>query len=285
MKRLQPIALLGAVCTAVFGSGVQAQHRVLSWQQSPIIFLPSEAAPGQRTVEEGEVIVTLPLHWAFSTRLSRDVVLQHGDESVVLASGSLLPKVQVRIPDGSRRAGFCTRSRVAEHRECVGFMGLMFGNALNGLQDQQTCLEDTDKDMQFDRAFVLGDGDAVVELGAIEPLVFTELIAEPMGTDDDYAKITLAGVGRREIQLGFDIVQRGHARNFTTMRSGRFSAGRFSSYDYASDGATSFSLMGVQFEMDAYDRAANTAHLRWAPKVEPHEFVGVPDNVVTTFTW
>ena len=276
-----PVVLLASVPAA-------AQERVppVDWQQSPIIFQPGKIEGGERQFAEGESIVEFPLRWMMSTRLASDVVLRRGDESYTMAAGTLLPLAMIRPYQGAGpRIVYCTRSRVAERKEGSGFMGAMFGNWFNSLQDKQVCLEDSDEDKSLDRALVLGDGPGIVDLGAIEPLAFEALVAEPMGTPDDLARVTMTRVGRSVVQLQLDIIQTGEARSFSTMQSGRFRASRFTDIRFSGRNSGPLDQFGVLYEVVDAQTKENSATLRWTPRAGAEEFVLVPDNVTTTYGW
>lgn len=271
--------------TALGAAAPAAAQDVVKWRQSPIIFLPSEVRPGQQMLNEGDLIVSFPLRWVFSTRLAQDVTLDHDGESVTLEAGSLLPRV-VLLRNGvpqEETVIFCTRSRVAEAREGTGLLGALVGNWFNGLMDAQTCLEDNDKDGVFDRAMVLGEGDAIIDLGPVGDVAYEELVAESMGTGEDVAQITLSGVGRSRIHLAFNIFQRGEARDFSTMQSNGFTASRYNTIRYGEEHPGTMDLLGVRIQVMEADRKEDRALLAWRPVARSDDFVVVPDNVEVTY--
>ncbi|VVT19878.1 hypothetical protein [Erythrobacter sp. EC-HK427] len=271
--------VLGASVTpAMAQEDAQAPVR---WQQSPIIILPGATERLEREFVEGEAVLELPLRWAFSTRLSRDVVIEQDGETLTLPAGELLPKALL----DNGEVAYCTRSRVAEAQEGSGFMGAMFGSMLNSLQDKVVCLQDSDKDLLLDRAIVLGDGPGIVDLGAVEPLAFEDLMAEPMGTADDIARISMIRVGRSVVQLQLDVIQRGSTRSFDTWQSGRFTARRFNDVRFGEGNRGGFYMFGLRFEVIDAVRQENRATLRVTPEINPTEFVVVPSEVRTTYGW
>jgi len=82
MRSGRILATAAGLLSAALGicAPVAAQDEV-KWRQSPIIFLPSEVRSGQQMLNEGDLIVSFPLRWIFSTRLSQDVTLDHDGES------------------------------------------------------------------------------------------------------------------------------------------------------------------------------------------------------------
>lgn len=270
---------VGSLATPAFAQ--DDDETPVRWQQSPIIILPGATERLEAEFVEGDAVLELPLRWAFSTRLSRDVVIEEDGETLTLPAGELLPKVL--IDDGT--IAYCTRSRVAEAQEGTGFMGAMFGNMLNSLQDKVVCLQDTDKDFHLDRAIVLGDGPGIVDLGTIEAVPFEDIMAEPLGNEDDVARISMTRVGRTVVQLQLDVIQRGNARNFSMWQSGRFTARRFNDVRYGEDDRGGFYMFGLRFEVLDAERRENRATLRVTPEINPTEFIVVPNEVRTTYGW
>ena len=178
---------------------------------------------------------------------------------------------------------FCTRSRVAEAREGTGLLGALVGSWFNGLMDAQTCVEDTDKDGLLDRAIVLGEGDAVIDLGPVCDVPYEELVAEPIGSGADVAQITLSGVGRNRIHLAFNIFQRGEVRDFTTMQSNGFTASRYNTFRPGEGHPGSMDLLGIRIEVVEADRKEDRALITWRPVARRDDFVVVPDNIVARY--
>ncbi|MEO0062791.1 MAG: hypothetical protein RLZZ08_1351 [Pseudomonadota bacterium] len=276
-------ALLGGTNAVAADAPQPPQQLALKVQQSPIVFLPGRVEAGSGDFKEIQLIVQVPLRWAMSTRLAQEVVVQNDKGALTFAKGALLPEVAVRR--GSAREilffAFCTRSRVAETREGSGLAGVMFGSMLNSLRDGQQCLQDTNGDGKLDRAIALGMGPDVVDLGAVEPVPFTELKGEPINPDADSAQFILARVGRRAISVNFGIQQQGGWRRFTTMQSGRFHANSYFDVGYGEGQTARHEVMGLGFTVDQADPKGNHATVRWEPAATRDEFVVVPDFVQT----
>lgn len=252
-------------------------------QQSPIIFLPGQAEGGERQFKEGEAIITFPLRWALSTRLGTDVTLGQGETAFTLPAGSLLPAVLFReIGTNNKREAYCTRSRVAERKEGSGFLGHMVGGMFNNLQDKQVCLEDTDKDGAFDNIVVLGDGRGITEAGAIDPLPFKQLVAEPMGTSDDVAQVSMWRVGRSVVQLWLEVRQQGKSRHFTSMVSGEYVAQQVSTIRFSGKRAAPLYQFGVRYDVVDADTKASQATLRWQPMAPANDYIVIADDVTYT---
>jgi len=140
MRSGRILATAAGLLSAALGicAPVAAQDEV-KWRQSPIIFLPSEVRSGQQMLNEGDLIVSFPLRWIFSTRLSQDVTLDHDGESITLEAGTLLPRI-VMLADGVPQEDtviFCTRSWVAEAREGTGLLGALVGSWFSGLMERR----------------------------------------------------------------------------------------------------------------------------------------------------
>lgn len=252
-----------------------------------MIFKPSDIVAGERQVAENEVFAEAPLRWALAGALEQDVVVVGAGESVTLKAGEILP--QVLVPkDGKLDGGrilLCTRSKIIEKREGIGFIAKMVDDLRDSLSDAQRCVEDTDGDGKVDRALVLGEGKAEIAAEPIVPTGFQSLTEQVVPGDQDKVTLSLVSVGNSRTTLALNIYQRGVPRTFDTLVSGRFFAKGLPTFQHKAGLPVSLDNLGVRISLLTAERKQNTATLRWTAMAARHEFAVIPRTTNVSFSY
>ena len=257
------------------------------WLESPMIFKPSDIVAGERQVAENEVFAEAPLRWALAGTLEQDVVVIGAGESVTLKAGEILP--QVLVPkDGKLEGGrilLCTRSKIVEKREGIGFIAKLVDDLRDSLSDAQRCVEDTDGDGKVDRALVLGEGKSEILAEPIAPTGFQSLTEQVVPGGEDKVTLTLVSVGNSRTTLALNIYQRGVPRMFDTLVSGRFLAKGLPTFQHKAGLPESLDNLGVRISLLTAERKQNTATLRWTAMAAKHEFAVIPRTTNVRFSY
>lgn len=280
-------AALALAAATIFAAPARAEDQ---WQQQPFILLPGLEQARQVSVDEGAVVVTLPIRWPQAVRLAQAISVPDGDEARSVAAGTLLTRV--RVGEGSYadagRFVFCTRSRAMPHEYgssgLVG--GLLFGGGAssiyNSMVDGQTCLDDSNQDGSFDSALVIGEGgNAARALGAVDPIPFTILQNEPLDPEKDALRIRLRSVRASEVRVEVNLLQQGVAYDYDEISSGPYFSTRFVEISLAAAGAAADGtvIFGLAVRLVAADRRAETAAFAISPNVPADEVIVVPSKV------
>ncbi|WP_284124818.1 hypothetical protein [Parerythrobacter aestuarii] len=255
------------------------------WIESPVIFMPADVEAGERLVTEGEIIVDVPLRWAFAGKLEQDVTVIAAGEEVVLKAGEVLPQVMVPVP-GSGAAGrilLCTRSKVVFKREGIGFIAKLVDDLRDSLSDAQRCVEDTDNDGKVDRALVLGEGKEEIPAEPIEPVGFKLTTAEVIPGDEDKVTLTLVSVGNKRSSLALNIIQLGAARQFDTMVSGRFYTRQMPTFQHKDGLPATLNAFGIGVRLLEADKKGNNAKLSWSGQAREGEYAVIPRTTKVSF--
>ena len=281
---MRAIYFAAAFMAVASSSSAQEKQRPVTWQQSPVIIMPGQIAAGEAGFAKSQDVLSIPLRWLVSGRLSQAVTIGEGKNEVRFEPEELLPLTRIGGTRGyALRMAYCSRSRVAEAKENSGFLGAMLGSMANSLQDKQVCLEDSDDDGKVDRALVVGDGPGIVELGTIEPVAIEKLAGEIIGGEQDQVSLSLGTVGRKDVRLDLNLMQQGNTRNFQTWQSGPYVANRYNNVRYNGNKAGPQTILGIRFEVVQADDASDTATLRWTNTLNEGAIVVVPDEVVTSY--
>jgi hypothetical protein len=266
-----PVVLLACAMPA---SAQKAPERI----ESPVLFFPADVEASERAAKENEVVLTIPLRWAFAGKLERDVEIVAGEHRATLRADELLPKVLIPAP-GKTSEGrflFCTRNRVTEKREGIGAIALLVDSLRDSLRDAQFCVEDTDADGKVDRSVVFGKAKTEIPGESFAPAAVTEFTNEVIPGGKDRVDITLDSVGKKRTQLLINVWQNGGPRPFTEMQSGRFFAKAWTVIEHKAAFPATTTVLGIRFSVLAADAPANTATLKWDPAARPGEFVIIP---------
>lgn len=301
-------AFVAAGATAAIAAPACAQDGA-QWEQSPMVMLPGLAEAGDGVVEEGSVLFRLPFHWFASTRLTQDVVIQAGNDELVLEAGTQLPALLAgqgeKMED--RRTGYCTRSRIGVSGDPGngGLLGGLLGGGLGtrlaeSLMDAQTCLEDTDKDGYFDRAFAVGRGDNdMVDYGEIDPVPFTAETFAAVDGDEDFLEVVLQQTRDDYADFEVKMMVQGRRISFDRMSATPFSVTssvrvflegeepEFNSQDWLlrPQRLPRHSILGMQVAVESTDRREDQAHVKWEPEVSETVPVVVPQQMSVSYRY
>lgn len=246
--------------------------------ESPVVFLPSDVASGERRVSENETFIEVPLRWVFSGKLAQDVDVVTPGGTVTLRAGDVLPEVLIpvngRIEGG--RTLLCTRNKVIEKTKGEDPLFGALGALSNSLRDGQSCVEDTDKDGKVDRALVLAKGQAEIAAAPITPTAVTMLSNEVIPGSGDRLTIGLIAVGRTNTTLWVNIFQRGKRRNFDTMQSGRFSTKAMPVFRHKNGFPVTANSLGIELALLGAVQKENAATISWKVTARPGEYVIIP---------
>ena len=271
------IALYAALALLSSASSAGAEGLPASIE-SPVVFLPSDVANGERRVSENETFIEVPLRWVFSGKLEQDVAVVTEGGTVTLRAGEVLPEVLIPL-NGKIEGGrtlLCTRNKVIEKRKGGDPLFGILGSVSDSLRDGQHCVEDTDKDGKVDRALVLGKGQAELAAAPITPTAVTMLNNEVIPGGEDKLTIGLIAVGRTNTTLWVNIIQRGTRRNFDTMRSGRFTTDAMPVFRYKDGFPVTVNSLGIEIALLGAVQKENAATIRWKVTARPGEYVIIP---------
>lgn len=255
-----------------------AQQNLPDRIESPVLFFPADVEAVERKATEGEIFLTIPLRWAFSGKLDRDVEVVAGEHRATLRAGELLPKVLIPAP-GKTNEGrflFCTRNKVIEERKGAAPLAALVDSLRDSLRDAQFCVEDTDADGKVDRGVVLGKSRTEIAGENFPPATVTEFANEIIPGSGDRVDIKLDAVGKKRSRLLVAVWQNGGPRPFSEMQSGRFFAEAFPSIEHKTGFPAATTVFGVRVSVLAVEPAANTATLGWRPLAGRREYVVIP---------
>jgi len=277
-----PVPALLLAC-AMPAAAQKAPERI----ESPVLFFPADVADAERAAKEGEIFITIPLRWAFSGKLERDVEVVAGEHRVMLRADEPLPKVLIPAP-GKTNEGrflFCTRNKVIEERKGAAPIAALVDSLRDSLRDAQFCVEDTDGDGKVDRGAVFGIGKTEITGESFAPAAVTELANEIIPGDGDRVDIKLDAVGKKRSRLLVNVWQNGGPRPFSEMQSGRFFAQAFPTIEHKTGFPAATTVFGVRVSVLGVEPAANTATLGWRPVAGRREYVIIPrvTNVYTRY--
>jgi hypothetical protein len=253
--------------------------------ESDLVFLPSDAAVGEVTVEKGDDFLSVPLRWAFAGSLAADVDVAVEGGKVTLRAGEVLP--QVRVPGSGYLQGprslLCTRNKVVEKRNGGSPFGQLLDSIRDSLRDAQYCVEDTDKDGLVDVALVLGKRREELRAAPITPTAVTWLTDAVIPGDGDRVTFGLAWITTNRTRLDVNIVQRGTPRLWDTFENGRFSASSLYDFQHADGFPSKTRQFGVEITLVSSDKKGKTATFGWRSAVGPGVRIVVPREVDVTY--
>ncbi len=246
--------------------------------ESPVVFLPSDVASGERRVSENDTFIDVPLRWALAGKLGQDVAVVTASGTYTLRAGEVLP--QLLIPVNGRIDGgrilLCSRNKVVEKRKGEEPITGLVAAISDSLRDAQYCVEDTDKDGRADRALVLGKGSKELPAGPIAPTEVVLLNNEVIPGGEDKLTVGLIQVSKNTTTLWLNIIQRGKRRNFDTMVSGRWTAKGMPVFRHTSGFPITVNVLGVEISLLAAAHKENAATFSWKAVAPPGEAVVIP---------
>lgn len=277
MRPLFATSPLSALLLTLAGPAL-AQQNLPDRIESPVLFFPADVEAAERKATEGEIFLTIPLRWAFSGKLDRDVDVVAGEHRVTLRAGELLPKVLIPAPGKTNEGRFlyCTRNKVIEERKGAAPFAALVDSLRDSLRDAQFCVEDTDADGKVDRGLVLGKSKTEITGESFAPATVAESANEIIPGGGDRVDIKLDAVGKKRSRLLVTVWQNGGPRPFSEMQSGRFSAEAFPSIDHKTGFPAATTVFGVRVSVLGVEQAANTATLGWRPVAGRREYVIIP---------
>lgn len=284
------------IATCLFAVSQTAQAREnpepeARWVESPQFFMASAIPTGEQVVLEGGVVFQAPSRWLLAGRLERDVTVTIADQQHVFLAAGVLPQLMF-MPDGSQTSAefaYCTPRNRGENSTRSGLGGALFGGSLwdslaRSLTDTQFCLRDSDGDGLLDASLLLGEGENDFVRGpAIDPVAVISANEAEISAED-HVRIKLTSVGRNHVEMALEIIQQGHNLDFTTLSSGPFFGSSLTRYRLTDAMPMQVDLFGIRFQITAFDRAANSATIRWSEITKPAQVI-IPDNYSRTFTY
>jgi hypothetical protein len=282
LRATLPVPAILLACAAP-AAAQKAPDRI----ESPVLFFPADVTAAERQAKEGEALVTIPLRWAFSGKLERDIEVVAGEHRAMLNAGELLPKVLIPAP-GKTNEGrflFCTRNKVTEERKGSAPIAALVDSLRDSLRDAQFCVEDSDADGKVDRGVVFGKGKTELVGESFAPAAVTEFTNEVIPGGKDRVEIKLDAVGKKRSRLLVNVWQNGGPRVFSSMRSGRFFADAFTTIEHKTSLPAAKLVFGIRVSVLGVEPAANTATLGWQAMARPGEFVIIPRVTNVSFSY